>query len=107
MSHPSVTPELSDPQGEGIHPCEHMTHLINSLSDDTLHGPAKLYTKFHAWHCGQCGVALRRLRELRHRMQTLQQMPLEPAQKVLPASRREALQNAMDALETEGRRSDD
>ena len=90
-----IVPEL---EGE-IEPCHHMTDQINSLADDTLKGPIRLYTQIHVLHCSKCRPALSRLRALRTRLIVLRELPPEVEKNVLPPARQSALLKAMKGLE--------
>ena len=47
-----------------IDPCHHMKVLLSRLSDGSLTGLGKWYTKLHAAGCPKCGTALEALRQL-------------------------------------------
>src|SRR5579859_2203022 len=86
-------------QDQKIQPCHHMETLISCLSDDTLSGPARWYTRFHILHCSKCRVALEALRALRDRLSGLRNPISGSVIPVLTDERRVALEQAMDEVD--------
>jgi hypothetical protein len=79
-----------------IEPCEHMEHMVNGLSDDSIHGPAKWYTQWHVAICPKCNAALKGLREVREQVQTLRDEQPEGVVQTLTEERRAAVDSAME-----------
>ena len=84
-----------------LEPCEHMENWVNGLADDTLKGPARLYTKFHITTCSKCRNALAGLKDVHDRLNELEHAPeTDPnAAGSLTPERREALNVGMAGVE--------
>lgn len=82
-----------------IEPCTHMETWVHGLSDGSLKGIKRAYTRFHIAGCLKCRTALQALEALHTRLERLdtQAIPLD----ALPLSpeRLAALEAAMDAVE--------
>jgi hypothetical protein len=82
-----------------IEPCHHMQTYVSALSDDTLSGPARWYTKLHILHCARCRAALQVLRALRERLRNLGSAADRDHAATLTGERRAALEKAMDEVD--------
>ena len=54
-----------------LEPCKHMTNLVSSRSDETLHGPAKWYTDLHMLTCPHCRAAFKGMRQVREQVKEM------------------------------------
>ena len=70
-----------------IKPCEHMTGLVNQMADESLHGPALWYARFHVATCRSCAAALAALLAIRARLTMLTRTERSPQSPGLAANR--------------------
>lgn len=91
----SKTEPSSELSSSTIDPCQHMENWVNGLADDSLHGPAKLYTQWHVAICPKCNAALKGLRQVREQVQTLRDEQPEGASTTLTDDRRAAVDSAI------------
>ena len=82
-----------------IEPCPHMRVLVSSLSDGTLKGPARWYTRFHVVTCPKCKAALKALQALHGRLEVLGKEPAKGAAPHLSLNRQEAVKTACDEID--------
>ena len=87
---------------QDVRPCKHMEGMVNGLADDTLHGPARWYTEFHALHCTQCRAAVKNLRVVIGKVKDLRDDGTANAER-LPADRRAKLDHALDEVDDTSR----
>ncbi len=82
-----------------IRPCRHMEKWVAALSDDSLTGFARWYTRLHVSGCKQCQAALAALQRIHERLKALgtNEASLFPA--AFPPERRQALEAALDEVE--------
>jgi hypothetical protein len=86
-------------QDQKIQPCHHMETLVSCLSDNSLSGPARWYTRFHVLYCSKCRMALKALRALRDRLSDLGNKESSIGVSALTGERRTALEQALDEVD--------
>jgi hypothetical protein len=72
---------------------------VSALSDGTLTGLARWYTRLHILTCSRCRSALRALQSLSDRLHRLGSNLSEPPVQPLSEDRRSVVERAMDEVE--------
>ena len=89
--------EKTSLEAQKIEPCKHMEAYVSALSDGSLSGPARWFTRLHMLHCRKCRTAFRLFGALRKRLR--QFGSLERGSDTLAQARRSALENALDEVD--------
>ena len=84
-----------------IEPCTHMETWVHGLSDGSLTGVKRAYTRLHIAGCAKCRAALQALDALHLRLESLDTELTATEESPLSPERRAALEAAMDAIEAQ------
>ena len=92
--------EMKPTEEQKMEPCRHMTRWVSALSDGSLSGIARWYTRWHIAGCPKCAAALTGLRALRERLRLLASREERQGPSALPEERWTTVEAAMDAVDT-------